>query len=165
MIDGIRSQGLTQAQVRDHDARIQRAMMAAGPVTTTTQELAGHMRALHKPTFVLPNGFDATILQASRLAVRRLGRHRMMDLSALATRPARARISVTWAWLPALWAACWPSGRLAPRTVPQARLGPCVDLDEFPELADLESRWNGAIWFPLATAREMARLDAKFGAA
>ncbi len=151
VIDGIRSQGLTEAQVRDHYAQIQQAMMAADLCTTTTQELAGHMRALHKPTFVLPNGFDAQSCKPPASQSGDVGRHRMMDLSALATRPARARISATSDWLPALWPGCWPSGRLAGSCCSASQsLGlPVWTWTNFLSLPISSSRWNGAIWYPL----------------
>ena len=77
MIDGIRTQGLTEEHVRAHYALVRRSMLEADICTTTTEEIASYMRVLGKPTFVLPNGFDIKTLNSSRLAVRR--RRKMVD--------------------------------------------------------------------------------------
>jgi glycosyltransferase involved in cell wall biosynthesis len=71
VIDGIRSQGLREDEVRAFYERIHTTMMAADFCSTTTPELASHMRRFRKPTFVLPNGFDSDTLYLSRFAVRR----------------------------------------------------------------------------------------------
>jgi glycosyltransferase involved in cell wall biosynthesis len=70
VIDGIRSQGQREDEIRAFYERIQTTMMAADFCSATTPELASHMRRFQKPTFVLPNGFDADTLNKSRLAVR-----------------------------------------------------------------------------------------------
>ena len=46
-------------------------MVQMDACSCTTVELARQVRELDKPTFVLPNCFDAAVLEASRLAVRR----------------------------------------------------------------------------------------------
>jgi glycosyltransferase involved in cell wall biosynthesis/GT2 family glycosyltransferase/SAM-dependent methyltransferase len=71
VIDGIRSQHLTEAQVRDHYARVRSTMLSANMVTTATEELATHARRLGLPALVLPNGYDEASYRRSRLAVRR----------------------------------------------------------------------------------------------
>ena len=71
LIDGIRTQGLTEEQVRNHFGLVRRTMLEADLCTTTTEEIAAYMRLAGKPTFVIPNGFDHDTLQSSRLAVRR----------------------------------------------------------------------------------------------
>jgi glycosyltransferase involved in cell wall biosynthesis len=71
VIDGIRSQSLTEHSVRDFYARVQRTMAAADICTATTEELAEQLRLLWKPAFVLPNGFDEQTFMVSRLAARR----------------------------------------------------------------------------------------------
>ncbi len=70
MIDGIRTQDLTEDEVRAHYARVQATMGRAALCLATTEELAGHMRAMGKPALVLPNGFDEECWQRSRLAAR-----------------------------------------------------------------------------------------------
>ncbi len=71
MIDGIRTQGLTEDQVRTHYALVQRAMLQADICTTTTEEIAWYMRNAGKVTFVIPNSFGYETVKSSRLAVRR----------------------------------------------------------------------------------------------
>jgi glycosyltransferase involved in cell wall biosynthesis/SAM-dependent methyltransferase len=71
VIDGIRTNNLTEALVRDHFERLRRTMTAADMCTATTEELAAHMRNALKPAIVQPNGFDHAILATSRLAARR----------------------------------------------------------------------------------------------
>ena len=71
VIDGIRSQHLTEQQVRDHYARVRSTMLSANMVTTATEELATHARRLGLPALVLPNGYDEATYRRSRLAVRR----------------------------------------------------------------------------------------------
>lgn len=71
IIDGIRTQGLTEEQTHAHYALVRQSMLEADICTTTTEEIASYMRAAGKPTFVLPNGFDNNTLNSSRLAARR----------------------------------------------------------------------------------------------
>jgi hypothetical protein len=71
VIDGIRTQNLTEEQVRDHYARVRQTMAAADLCLATTEELADHMRGMFMPTIVVPNGVDHATIAASRLAPRR----------------------------------------------------------------------------------------------
>lgn len=71
LIDGIRTQGLSEAEVADYYRRVREVVMQVDACCCTTSELARHLRELDKPTFVLPNCFDAEVFEASRLAVRR----------------------------------------------------------------------------------------------
>jgi len=71
IIDGIRTQGLTEADVVEYYKRVRDVMAQMDACSCTTNELARQVRELDKPTFVLPNCFDAAVLEASRLAVRR----------------------------------------------------------------------------------------------
>ncbi len=70
IIDGIRSQGVAEAAVQAHYARVQQTMLAADYCTSSTTELTGHMQRFGKTGFVLPNGFDRATLQISRMAMR-----------------------------------------------------------------------------------------------
>ncbi len=70
-IDGIRSQRFLVEDVADHFERIRGVLLKADACTCTTDELAGHIRALQKAAYVLPNGFDDATHRSSRLAVRR----------------------------------------------------------------------------------------------
>jgi len=71
IIDGIRSDGHTEMGTAAHFNRMQQTMMAADFCTATTRTLASQMRRWQKPTFVLPNGFDAAFWRRARLALRR----------------------------------------------------------------------------------------------
>lgn len=71
VIDGIRTQRLTEQDVADHYQRVKEVVVQADACSCTTEELARHLRELDKITFVHPNCFDAVVLSASRLAVRR----------------------------------------------------------------------------------------------
>jgi glycosyltransferase involved in cell wall biosynthesis/SAM-dependent methyltransferase len=71
VIDGIRTQNLTEQQVRDHYARVRSTLLAADMVTAATEELATSARRLFRPALVLPNGFDEPTYRRSRLAARR----------------------------------------------------------------------------------------------
>jgi glycosyltransferase involved in cell wall biosynthesis/SAM-dependent methyltransferase/uncharacterized protein YbaR (Trm112 family) len=70
IIDGIRTQNLTEAGVQGHYARIRQTMLAADICFASTQELAFHMRGANKATFVLPNGFDQHAHDLSRRSAR-----------------------------------------------------------------------------------------------
>jgi len=70
VIDGIRSQGLSEASVHRFFAMVRHGLREATLVTCSTLELAHHARALQIPAMVLPNGFDAASLAMSRLLVR-----------------------------------------------------------------------------------------------
>ena len=69
IIDGIRTQNLTEAGVEGHYTRIRQTMLAADVCFATTEELAFHMRQAGKPTLVLPNGFNQYVTTC--LAARR----------------------------------------------------------------------------------------------
>jgi GT2 family glycosyltransferase/glycosyltransferase involved in cell wall biosynthesis/SAM-dependent methyltransferase len=70
VIDGIRSQGLTEAEVQDWYSRMRRTARAADACIATTPVLATHLRALGAVTHVVPNGFDDDTLVRSRVAAR-----------------------------------------------------------------------------------------------
>jgi glycosyltransferase involved in cell wall biosynthesis/GT2 family glycosyltransferase/SAM-dependent methyltransferase len=70
VIDGIRSQGLTEQQVQEHYARFYSTMVAVDYCTAPTEELATNIRRLFRPALVLPNGFDRATYHVSRRAAR-----------------------------------------------------------------------------------------------
>ena len=70
VIDGIRTQEIPEAAAREHYTRVRDTMAHASFCIATTDELARYMRIHGKPTFVVPNGFDAETLTASRRALR-----------------------------------------------------------------------------------------------
>jgi GT2 family glycosyltransferase/glycosyltransferase involved in cell wall biosynthesis len=156
LVDGIRSQGLTEGQVRTFYAQVQRTMLEADVCTTTTEELASHMRAWGKPTFVLPNGYDGETLQASRLAVRRRRQASEDDIVrigyASGSRTHQRDFAVVAGAL----------GRIL-RERPHCRLvlfRPCLDITEYPELTGLENQveWRDMVSLEHLPA-EMARFD------
>lgn len=69
VIDGIRSQGFTEAAISDFFHLVRQTMLAADFCTCPTQPLATAMRRWNIPTLVLPNGFDGSRLVRSRKAV------------------------------------------------------------------------------------------------
>jgi glycosyltransferase involved in cell wall biosynthesis/SAM-dependent methyltransferase len=71
VIDGIRTQGLTEQGVRDHYGRIRTTMLAADYCTAPTEELAANIRRFVRPALVLPNAFDRATYKVSRRCVRR----------------------------------------------------------------------------------------------
>jgi glycosyltransferase involved in cell wall biosynthesis len=71
IIDGIRTQDLTEEMVRDHYVGIRRTLDASDLCLTTTEELASHARRAGLPTYVLLNGFDHETLARARLSARR----------------------------------------------------------------------------------------------
>ncbi len=71
VIDGIRTQNLSEELVRDHYARMRGSLAAADLCIATTEELAQRMREADRPAFVLPNGVDHATIAASSLAARR----------------------------------------------------------------------------------------------
>jgi len=71
IIDGIRTQGLHEAEVKTYFERTLMTFEKADWASCSTQELAAAMRLRGKPVFVIPNGFTESNRQRSRLAVRR----------------------------------------------------------------------------------------------
>jgi GT2 family glycosyltransferase/glycosyltransferase involved in cell wall biosynthesis/SAM-dependent methyltransferase len=69
-IDGIRSQRLTEEEVKHWYALMRRTAKESAACTCTTRELARHLRGIGRPSYVLPNGFSDASLTRSRLAVR-----------------------------------------------------------------------------------------------
>jgi glycosyltransferase involved in cell wall biosynthesis len=73
IIDGIRTTNAGIGSTRETFAQVQQAMLHADLCTTTTEELAGHMRDWQKAAYILPNGYDAATHARARLAVRKRG--------------------------------------------------------------------------------------------
>jgi SAM-dependent methyltransferase len=74
IIDGIRTQDLTETEVANYFQRVREVVVQADACTCSTEELARHLRETDRVTFVLPNHFDNDTLTRSRLAVRRRDR-------------------------------------------------------------------------------------------
>ncbi|MCK0198405.1 glycosyltransferase [Ancylobacter sp. 6x-1] len=161
IIDGIRSQHLTDAGVQGFYAQMRRMMMEADLCCTTTEELAFHMRWAGKPTFILPNGFDDATHDLSLLAARkwrdeRDGLIRIGYAGGSRTHQKDFGLAV-------------PGIAAALRNNPDCRLvlfrtadgkTPLVDVEEFPELVPLAGQIE---WRPMRKLPdlpwEMARFD------
>lgn len=159
VIDGIRSQGLTETSVREHYGRIRTTMLQADWCLSPTAELARHMRA-HKPTLVVPNGYDQATLAASRIALRRRraqGEDGFLRIGYASGSRTHQRDF------------CRASAAVAAalRDRPNCRLvlfhqagSPLLDVHEYPEFAGLHGQieWRAAV--PLAMLpEELARFD------
>ncbi len=161
IIDGIRTQRLREADVADHYQRVKEVIVQTDGCSCTTDELARHLRELDKITFVVPNCFDAGVLTASRLAVRRRsqGERGIIRLGyAAGTRTHQRDFRV----------AAEALGRVL-RDRPECRLVlfrpptgglPLLDPSEFPALAELEGQIEWRDLVPLAELpNELARFD------
>ena len=161
IIDGIRSQDLSERQVRSHYAQVQRTMLAADFCTASTAELAGHMRRFERIGMTLPNGFGWDTLATGRIAARR----RLGAPSDGLVRLGYAGGSRTHQRDFAELAAILP-GIL--RDHPEVRLvlfkavdGPTlVDLEEFPSLQAFSAQIEWRAMTPLSQLpEEIARFD------
>ena len=68
VIDGIRTHGFSERDVRRLYKSLQRTLLASDQCTAPTAALTREMRAFGKPTVVVPNGFDSALLRAARAA-------------------------------------------------------------------------------------------------
>jgi GT2 family glycosyltransferase/glycosyltransferase involved in cell wall biosynthesis len=161
IIDGIRTQYLTEDQVRAHYARVQETLRAADYCTAATPELASQMRRYGRPVLVLPNGFDHATYRASRLAVRRRrvdGPNGLVRIGYAAGSRTHQRD----------FAVAAESLARVLRDRPQCRLVlfysalgvPVLDVDEFPALRALKDRieWRDLVPLP-KLPEEIARFD------
>ena len=76
LIDGIRSQFLTEEAVQEFYGRIRQTMLATDMCFTTTEQLAFHMRSHGRITFVNPNGFSQFTHDMSRRSARKWAKQR-----------------------------------------------------------------------------------------
>lgn len=160
VIDGIRSQGLTEEVVRAFYARLHQTMRAADFCSASTPFLAAQLRRWQKPSFVLPNGFDEATWRTARLAVRsrrnagsdgllRIGyasgsRTHQKDFGPVAGAVARVLAER-------------PECRLV---LFRRELLDCLDLDEFPDLVGLAPQVEWRELVPVQDLpRELARFD------
>jgi len=70
LIDGIRTQNISEAEVQKFYTAIRLLLVEADRCTAPTVPLAREIRKLHKPTTVIPNGFDAKTRECARSAMR-----------------------------------------------------------------------------------------------
>jgi glycosyltransferase involved in cell wall biosynthesis/SAM-dependent methyltransferase len=162
IIDGIRTQNLTEAAVGEHYERVGQTMAAADLCLATTEELAQHMRRMGMPTVVLPNGVDHATIAASRLAARRR-----------AAAPHDSLVRIGYACGSRThqrdFAVCAEAVAAVLRDRPESRLVafraadgslPCLDIDEFPALHGLENRIEWRNFVPLERlSEEISRFD------
>ena len=73
VIDAIRIQKLKESEIADYYLRVQKVLVQADVCFVSTNSLAVHAQSFDQLTHILPNGFDATTLRVSRLAVRTRG--------------------------------------------------------------------------------------------
>ncbi|MGO4127842.1 class I SAM-dependent methyltransferase [Inquilinus sp. YAF38] len=162
IIDGMRTQLLPEAGVRDHFARIRQTMLAADLCFTTTEELAFHMRWAGKVTHVLRNSFDQATHDVSRRAMQQW-RHRQDDGLirigyAGGSRTHQRDLGLAMEAIAKLLREN-PACRLVLFRTPDGKLS-LVDVHEFPELTGLEDRIEWRPLQPLADLPlEMARFD------
>ncbi len=160
VIDGIRSQRLSEAEVAGFYGRVQQSMVAADFCSATTQVLADHIHRWGKPVFVLPNSFDEATRARANLAARaraakpsdglfRLGyaggsRTHQRDFAIIAGAVAR-------------FLRARPDGRLV---LFRRETTDCLDVHEFPALAGLEAQIEWREYVPVAELpTEIARFD------
>jgi glycosyltransferase involved in cell wall biosynthesis len=160
IIDGIRSQGLTETQVQTLYAQLQRTMLAADYCAVSTFELAGHIRRYGKTCFMLPNGFDAKTLQVSRMAARRRLASQPDGLLrigyATGSRTHQRDFAQIASVLPRILRA-HPACRLVLFRTDHARL---IDLGDFPDLERLSDQIEWRDLVPLEQLpNEIARFD------
>jgi glycosyltransferase involved in cell wall biosynthesis/SAM-dependent methyltransferase len=156
VVDGIRSQGLTESEAQHWFAKMRRTAEESGACLCTTEPLASQLRQLGKPTWVIPNGYDDAAMSRSQLATRtrRLARHDGL------VRIGYAAGSLTHQ---RDFAQVAPAVAAVLRSTPRARLvvfRGALKLAEFPEFDDLADQveWRDVVALPDLPS-ELARFD------
>ncbi|MFC4168828.1 glycosyltransferase [Teichococcus aestuarii] len=165
-IDGIRSQKLPEEMVANHFHQARQAMLASDLCTTSTEELAWHMRDAGMPVRVLPNGFDHDTLAVSRRAARHWAKERDGLLRIGYASGSRTHQKDFKQCAAAVAGALrrFPEARLVlfrfAQNIPTMEGTPTLDVEEFPELAGLEDRieWRPMVPLP-RLPEEVARFD------
>ena len=162
IIDGIRTIGANEVDTRAWFAAMRQTMMAADFCIATTEELASQMRQQREVVHVLPNTFDEATHRAARYARRRreesgedghvrvgyAGGTRTHQKDFALSAPALARVL-----------------RARPQTLlvlfrEAGNHRGLLEMEEFPELADLAERIEWRDMVPLAALPgELARFD------
>jgi ubiquinone/menaquinone biosynthesis C-methylase UbiE/glycosyltransferase involved in cell wall biosynthesis len=161
IIDGIRTQNLTESGVQGHYTRIRQTMLAADICFASTEKLAFYMRWAGKPTFVLPNGFDRHIHDLSRRSARdwRTTRDGFIRIGYAGGSRTHQRDFALAVEAIARILREHRDCRLVLFHTPDGAL-PLIDIEEYPPLAGLEQQIE---WRPLqplmSLSTEMARLD------
>ena len=162
VIDGIRSQFLTEAMVSEHYGHMRQTMLACDLCFTTTEELAHYLRVAKKTTHVLPNGFDQPTHDRSQEAARRWRRQRTDNLIrigyASGSRTHQRDLGLAIGAIARLLRENDQLRLVLFRT--QDNAIPLIDIEEFPELTGLEASIE---WRPLQKLvdlpSELARFD------
>jgi SAM-dependent methyltransferase/glycosyltransferase involved in cell wall biosynthesis/uncharacterized protein YbaR (Trm112 family) len=161
IIDGIRTQNLTEAGVQGHYARIRQTMLAADICFASTPELAFHMRSANKVADVLPNGFSQYTHDLSRHSARawRAGRDGIIRIGYAGGSRTHQRDFGLATEAVAQILREHRECRLVLFRTPDGAL-PLIDTHEYPSLNGLEEQIE---WRPLQPLMnlpaEMARLD------
>ena len=161
IIDGIRTQNLTEAGVQEHYTRMRQTMLAADICFASTQELAFHIRWAGKSADILPNGFSQYTHDLSRRSARawRASRDGLMRIGyAGGSRTHQRDFGVAIEAVAQILRE-HPECRLVLFRTPDGTL-PLIDIDEYPSLNGLNEQIE---WRPLQPLMnlpiEMARLD------
>ncbi len=162
VIDGIRSQFLTEEIVRGHYTAIRETMLAADVCFATTDELAYFMRGAGKPVHVLPNGFDQALHDVARRARRAWQRDRTDTLTRIGyaggSRTHQRDLGLAIAAIARLLRET-EDLRLVLFRTPDGTT-PLIDVEEYAALAGLEDRIEWRPLQPLASLpNELARFD------
>ena len=162
IIDGIRSQFLTEDAVRGTYTAIRVTMLSADVCFAATEELALHMRKRGKVVHVLPNGFDDDTHNLSRRAARRWRRERADRLIRLGyaggSRTHQRDLGVAIEAIARLLREIQECRLVLYRTADGRH--PVIDIEEYPALRELTDRIEWRALRPLAELpEEMARFD------
>lgn len=164
IIDGIRTLGLDETSTAAFFGTVQRTLQASDCCTAPTKTLTARMREFGKPAHVLANGFDWETYKISRQSIARWRIEKNDDLFRIGYAGGTRTHQKDF-----LQAAAAIARVL--RKYPRCRLVlfcvntingtvHCLDIDEFPEFADLKAQIEWREMVPLRQlSREMARFD------
>ena len=160
LIDGIRSQFLSEDGVRGHYHRVRQTMLASDLCFTTTEELAFYLRRAGKAAHVLPNGFDQATHDLSRRTAKEWRRTRdgLLRLGyAGGSRTHQRDLGVA---IEAIARVLRENANCRLVLFRTDSGIPLVDVEEFPALDDLRTQIEWRSLQPLAELpHEMARFD------
>jgi GT2 family glycosyltransferase/glycosyltransferase involved in cell wall biosynthesis/SAM-dependent methyltransferase len=158
IIDGIRSQGFSEVAVQQMYGLVQKTMIQADHCVAPTESLARELADFHKPTTVIPNGFDHETFEVSRAARlaanenRKNGDGLIRIGYATGSRTHQKDFAVAAPAIADILSA-YPETRLV-------LFENTIDLTEFPELETFSSRIEWHQFVPIdQLPREYARFD------
>lgn len=160
VIDGIRTQSLTEEGVRSHYDRIRETMLNADVCLTTTEELALYLRGAGKTTHVIPNGFDRSTHNRSRFEMRRWRAKKPDGLIRVGYAGGSHTHQRDFGVAVEAVAELLRENERCRLVLFRSRSGPLIDPEEFPALRGLEERieWRNAVPLP-ELPLELARFD------